>query len=181
MKEKQNNPQQRHPSRRKLLKAMGLGGAAVGGSKLLPDPWTRPLVKSVVLPAHAQTSPAPLVSFSSCSLSNATYNGTSGTTNQVSVDVAYAVTSNFGLDLTAISTMDVTFTFQPSGTTVNGNLTGATNAAGDGTASLPGGSISSPISAPAAQTTVSMTITDVENIGGAALVPCTTADAPISL
>jgi hypothetical protein len=44
-------------SRRKLLKTIAAGSGAIVAGKNLPDSWTRPLVDSVVLPAHAQTSP----------------------------------------------------------------------------------------------------------------------------
>ena len=165
-------------SRRRLLKALSLGGAAAGLGQVLPERWVRPIVNSVVLPAHAQLSPGQqVVTFSSCSLSNATYNGTSGTTNQVSVNIAYFVSSNFGLDLTNISTIDITFTFQPSGTTATPGFAGTTDAAGNGSGSVPP---PAPISAPAGQTAVSMTITGAQNIGGASVVPCTTAQVPIT-
>jgi hypothetical protein len=40
--------------RRLLLKAIG-SGAALG---ILPKSWTRPVVQSVIVPAHAAASPA---------------------------------------------------------------------------------------------------------------------------
>jgi hypothetical protein len=43
-------------SRRKLLKSIAAGGGAVMAGKSLPESWARPIVDSVVLPAHAQTS-----------------------------------------------------------------------------------------------------------------------------
>lgn len=43
-------------SRRKLLKTIAAGSGAVIAGKSLPDNWTKPVVDSVVLPAHAQTS-----------------------------------------------------------------------------------------------------------------------------
>jgi len=45
-------------SRRKLLKSIAAGSGAVVAGKSLPDKWTAPVVDSVMLPAHAQTSPA---------------------------------------------------------------------------------------------------------------------------
>lgn len=42
-------------NRRRLIKSLTLGGGAVTLSKLQPT-WTRPVVESVVLPAHAQTT-----------------------------------------------------------------------------------------------------------------------------
>lgn len=44
-------------SRRKLLKSIATSSGAVVAGKSLPESWTRPVVDSVILPAHAQTSP----------------------------------------------------------------------------------------------------------------------------
>ena len=43
-------------SRRKLLKSIAVGTGAVVAGKSLPDSWSRPVVDSVLLPAHAATS-----------------------------------------------------------------------------------------------------------------------------
>lgn len=43
-------------SRRKALKSMMAGGAAATGTGLLSKEWAKPIVDSVTLPAHAQTS-----------------------------------------------------------------------------------------------------------------------------
>ena len=43
-------------SRRKLLKSIAAGSGAIVAGKSLPDSWSRPMVDSVVLPAHAMTS-----------------------------------------------------------------------------------------------------------------------------
>lgn len=43
-------------SRRKALKSMLAASGVVAGSQALSSEWTRPLVESVVLPTHAQTS-----------------------------------------------------------------------------------------------------------------------------
>lgn len=42
--------------RRKLLKSIAAGSGAVIAGKSLPENWARPVVDSVMLPAHAQTS-----------------------------------------------------------------------------------------------------------------------------
>jgi hypothetical protein len=58
-------------SRRRLLKAIALGGAA---SVVLPEKWVKPIIDAVIVPAHAQGSitvingiytnqPAPVVTF----------------------------------------------------------------------------------------------------------------------
>jgi len=44
--------------RRRLLKSIAAGSGAVITGKTLPESWTRPIVDSVALPAHAETSPA---------------------------------------------------------------------------------------------------------------------------
>lgn len=46
------SPERRRDSLRKLL----AGGGIVIGAESLPGSWSRPLIDSVVLPAHAQTS-----------------------------------------------------------------------------------------------------------------------------
>jgi hypothetical protein len=43
-------------SRRKLLKSIAAGSGAIVAGKSLPETWSRPVVDSVMLPAHAQTS-----------------------------------------------------------------------------------------------------------------------------
>ena len=43
-------------NRRKLLKSIAAGSGVVVAGKSLPDNWSRPVVDSVMLPAHAQTS-----------------------------------------------------------------------------------------------------------------------------
>lgn len=49
-------------SRRKLLKSIAAGTGVVVAGKSLPDMWSRPVVESVLLPAHAQTSQISLIS-----------------------------------------------------------------------------------------------------------------------
>ena len=44
-------------SRRKLLKSIAAGSGAIVAGKSLPESWSRPVVDSVMLPAHAETSP----------------------------------------------------------------------------------------------------------------------------
>lgn len=46
-------------SRRKLLKSIAAGSGAVIAGKSLPESWSKPVVDSVMLPVHAQTSPSP--------------------------------------------------------------------------------------------------------------------------
>ena len=43
-------------NRRKLLKSIATGSGAIVAGKSLPESWSRPVVDSVILPTHAQTS-----------------------------------------------------------------------------------------------------------------------------
>ncbi len=42
--------------RRKLLTSAVLGGSVLGATQALPEKWLKPVVSSVVLPAHAETT-----------------------------------------------------------------------------------------------------------------------------
>lgn len=53
---KSKQPDSKSSGRRRLLSALTLGGGALA-AKSLPERWTQPVVDSVVLPAHAQSSP----------------------------------------------------------------------------------------------------------------------------
>ncbi len=44
-------PETAPDSRRRLLKLLGLGGAA---AVIMPERWSKPVIDSVILPAHAQ-------------------------------------------------------------------------------------------------------------------------------
>ena len=57
-------------SRRKLLKSVAAGSGAIVAGKSLPESWSRPVVDSVMLPAHAQTSPSSPPSPLSCTPSS---------------------------------------------------------------------------------------------------------------
>lgn len=52
-------------NRRKLLKSIAAGSGAFIAGKNLPENWSRPVVDSVMLPAHAQTSGEPAAFVSS--------------------------------------------------------------------------------------------------------------------
>ncbi len=62
-------------ARRKLLKGVAAGGGAIVAGKTLPDNWSRPMVDSVLLPAHAQMS----------------LNSFTGNSNQAAVDTGSRV------------------------------------------------------------------------------------------
>jgi len=58
--ESENSPNKENvDARRDLLKALG-AGSVVATSKALPDSWGLPLIESLIIPAHAQsTLPSP--------------------------------------------------------------------------------------------------------------------------
>lgn len=61
-------------SRRKLLKSIAAGSGAIVAGKSLPESWSRPVVDSVMLPAHAQTSETgPLCSTGPLTITNTSY------------------------------------------------------------------------------------------------------------
>lgn len=46
----------KNTSRRKLLAGTAVLGASIGAGRILPKKWSRPVVESVLLPAHANIS-----------------------------------------------------------------------------------------------------------------------------
>ena len=46
-------------SRRNLLKSIAAGSGVIVAGKSLPESWSRPVVDSIMLPVHGQTSPMP--------------------------------------------------------------------------------------------------------------------------
>jgi len=60
-------------NRRKLLKTIAAGSGAVITGKSLPESWKRPVVDAVLLPAHAQTSPASIICGPSSLTSSSVY------------------------------------------------------------------------------------------------------------
>lgn len=59
-------------SRRTLLKRLGTGAGVGMVAQWMPGKWTKPIVESVMLPAHAQTSAEPVGGTISCSISPST-------------------------------------------------------------------------------------------------------------
>ena len=52
--DKQENLSQ---SKRKILTSIGVTSGVVGATALVPSTWVKPAVNSVILPAHAQSTP----------------------------------------------------------------------------------------------------------------------------
>ncbi|MCP3999369.1 MAG: hypothetical protein GY727_00440 [Gammaproteobacteria bacterium] len=83
-------------SRRKLLKSIAAGSGAVVAGKSLPESWSKPVIDSVVLPVHAETTDdsGSGSGDAQCCLTTGLYCGTSisinngGITPFVSIDVA---------------------------------------------------------------------------------------------
>jgi len=97
--------EQKENKRRKLLRSIAAGSGAVIAGRSLPDSWSRPVVDSVMLPAHAQTSGAftgttrGLVQLQEdstrlASLMNAFVNEARAGANFSTMDVSYCVVLN---------------------------------------------------------------------------------------
>lgn len=43
-------------ARRRILKKMAVGGGIVTASQVMPERWIKPVIDSVILPAHADLS-----------------------------------------------------------------------------------------------------------------------------
>lgn len=71
MKTSDDLPCRETPARRRLLKILAGGSGAAVGMKTLPPQWLDPVVSSIVLPAHAQTSS---LLFDPCSIDNISEN-----------------------------------------------------------------------------------------------------------
>ncbi len=52
----ENKISRKKQSRRKILKTMAVSGGAVVAAKSIPEQWSKPILDSVVLPAHGQMS-----------------------------------------------------------------------------------------------------------------------------
>ena len=74
------NSRDANATRRTLLKATGVAGL---GAVLLPSSWTKPILKAVVVPAHAQTTPAATTTTNTTTKRPRRTTTTSGTTGEM--------------------------------------------------------------------------------------------------
>lgn len=88
----------RRGSRRKLLTS---GGIAAGGAVLGGTGWLKPVVRTVVLPAHAQTSPSPMATMAVTTGGATTTTGGS-TTSTTTTSTSTVTTSTATLMVTII-------------------------------------------------------------------------------
>lgn len=113
-------------TRRTALQRMALGGTAVS-AKVFPQAWTRPVIDSVILPAHAQTTREPTddgeptngaVFTIDCNITTATQNSTN-------VTLIVEVTPTNNVDPTDNQTVGIriTYTYQPENVPVEAALT----------------------------------------------------------
>lgn len=86
---KKANSSSTNQNRRSVLKSMLVTGGATGAFSGLPASWKKPMVASVMLPAHAATSPAGVGSLSDCAEGVVTF-------GPVESDFAYTFTVDFG-------------------------------------------------------------------------------------
>ena len=57
MSESDKTPEQgKNKARRAILKSLVTGGSALTAAKVTPDQWIKPVVESVIIPSHAQTT-----------------------------------------------------------------------------------------------------------------------------
>jgi hypothetical protein len=129
--------------RRKLLKSIAAGSGAVIAGKNLPENWMRPVVDSVVLPAHAQaTGPTYEIVCSAFVVSN----GSQCAPEAISFFVSGEVSASDGSSLTGVS-LTVSYTNEmispppPDATITQTVLVGAGNtfSSGEITATPPAG------------------------------------------
>lgn len=57
----QENQENLSQSKRKILTSIGVTSGVVGASALVPSTWVKPAVNSVILPAHAESTPAAMM------------------------------------------------------------------------------------------------------------------------
>jgi len=129
--------------RRKLLSSIAAGGAAVS---LLPQKWSKPVVDSVLLPAHAQMSPGALVA---CTVTGYLVSGTlslsqSSTSFNVPSTSPSTFTDTTFSNTTAVPAVAFTYAIASGSMTSVGTYTGSASlyfTEAESTATATGGSV----------------------------------------
>jgi hypothetical protein len=102
-------------SRRKLLKTIAAGSGAIIAGTILPDKWTKPVVNSIILPAHAQATTQPPTA-PTCQDDPTLCAGTyTGTLNPAEPFIACGTGGGVGIASNAVS-ITISATGQVSGT-----------------------------------------------------------------
>lgn len=107
-------------SRRKLLKSIAAGSGAIVAGKSLPESWSRPVVESVLLPAHAQTSTAPACTITV--LVAGIPDGSSAVTQNTSI--SGTITPNPGADVSVLIELDFDGVFSGNTTSTTTDASG---------------------------------------------------------
>ncbi len=123
-------------SRRKLLKSIAAGSGAVVAGKSLPESWSKPVINSVVLPVHAETTddnesggpeatttPAPCVG--DCNITSVVVN-TAGAVPTVTLNGSFCLTPLVtvnNVEVPLLSTSSVHIVFDVDGFTSSGTYT----------------------------------------------------------
>ena len=98
-------------SRRKILKSIAAGSGAIVAGKSLPESWSRPVVDSVLLPAHAQTSPSPSPPPSGCTTTyTGSYEGNASATIDRCGGNTDDITPAIRIEISADCTVSVSYT-----------------------------------------------------------------------
>lgn len=86
---------------------MAIGGGAITGLHLLPEKWTRPIIDTIIIPAHAQTS-EPEVAFGlSCTVGDPPEGATCDRTDQY-FNVSGSVSATDSRDMSGVQ-LDIEF------------------------------------------------------------------------
>ena len=111
---------EQNENRRKLLKSIAAGSGAVIAGKSLPESWSKPVVDSVMLPVHAQTSPC-----TPCLVAALYCEGSTGTGITVDVAIDGTVTVTHPRMPTQTDTVDpcTESPFSVTGPSGNGTIT----------------------------------------------------------
>lgn len=136
MEKKQDKGRQAR-SRREFVKKLAAGSAvAAGASQVLPKEWVKPVVDSVVLPVHAQSSQPGLI-VPRWVLGDDAPGGLTGITTGVTnvTDFLYddGTDMAFSATLTPPAAVTVTINVVRTGTTYGGDTFGTTTAVANGT------------------------------------------------